>query len=75
MEVEIYVQLSWFWLVSLIWLVATKVIEAGEEVFVDYNYDVDSLNSSHWQWFSDAYKQHQRSRTMELTDNLINIEL
>merc|ERR1712029_838016 len=56
-------------------IVATKVIEAGEEVFVDYNYDVDSLNNSHWQWFSDAYKQHQRSRTMELTDNLINIEL
>jgi len=41
-------------------LVATKVIDKGEEVFVDYNYDVDATAGDNWTWYRDAKEKHQQ---------------
>ena len=39
-------------------IVATKVIEKDEEVFVDYNYDVDATAGDKWSWYREAKKLH-----------------
>jgi len=41
-------------------LVATKVIDIDEELFVDYNYDVDALDAPQWKWFKDAKAQSEK---------------
>ena len=39
-------------------IVATKVIEKDEELFVDYDYDVDATAGEKWSWYREAKKLH-----------------
>ena len=50
-------------------IVATKVIEEDEEVFVDYNYEVENFTAPQWNWYKEAKKEHLRKQSLlnELT--------
>ena len=45
-------------IIDISYSVATKVIDEDEEVFVDYNYDLENTNGTHWQWYFEAHQQH-----------------
>ena len=44
-----------------LWLVATRVIEEDEEIYVDYNYDPEASTGPHWEWYRELREQHEAS--------------
>ena len=50
---------------DIYWLVATKVIATDEEIFVDYNYDIEKATGDLWSWYREA-KENQKDHDVKL---------